>query len=241
MSRKGKATRESWDAVPDGAFVGVAKATLKEPAWKAMSYGARCLYFCLKSYFNGRNNGRIFLSVRRAADELGAGPTSIERWFKELQDFGWIRPTEVGHLGVDGQGKATCWRLTEIGFMGQQPTRDYRQWQAQEKKPVPKIGETVPKIGTPSPQNKDTCPQNEDSLGPFQASDCPQNEYTVLLPSRVGGREDDDTSATLTKTSRIPGGVLSDASDISTREWLSASGDEDDEAAEYESKWNSDQ
>lgn len=193
MSKKHR-NRESWDAAPSQPFVSVLKPTLQEPAWKAMSYGARCLYITLKSYFNGKNNGRLYLSVRRAADDLGAGTTSVERWFRELQDFGWIRSTEVGRLGLDGHGQATCWRLTELGFMGDQPTREYREW-LPKKNPSPKRGVSVPKMGTDLPQNGDGCPRNGDGFGPNRPDNCPRNGDTYTSPYDRGGSSDPSEEA----------------------------------------------
>ncbi len=33
-----------------------------------------------------------------------------------------------GFLGVEGMGQAPRWRLTELGYMGSAPTRDFLQW-----------------------------------------------------------------------------------------------------------------
>jgi hypothetical protein len=128
-------SKEGWDAAPNQPFVSVLKPTLKEPAWRALSFGARCLYIQLKSLFTGKNNGKIYLSVRKAAEELNASRSSTERWFRELQDHGFIRPTQKAFLGLDGQATATYWRLTEVGCMGEQPTRDYLQWRPAKTKP----------------------------------------------------------------------------------------------------------
>ena len=116
------------------SFVQVLRATLKEPAWQDMTYGARCLYIALKAHYVGDNNGRVFLGVRRAANELGANRESTARWFRELEDHGFIVQTERGVLGVEGKGMAACWRLTELGCMGQQPTRDYKKWASDKNK-----------------------------------------------------------------------------------------------------------
>jgi hypothetical protein len=164
-------------------YVKIIKAMLKEPAWLALSYGARCLYVLLKSYYNGENNGRVYVGVRRAAKELGAGRNSAERWFRELDNLGFIEPTQRAFLGIDGKGSATHWRLTEIGYMGEQPTRDYKRWQPPEKKSLtPKKGRTVPIVVTPRPQNEDTCPQNSDALAPAEAPDRPQNDGISTSP-----------------------------------------------------------
>src|SRR5262249_25728325 len=48
------------------------KEMMDSPAWRAMSYGARCLYIHLKRRwsFKQRNNGRLFMSQRDAQKEM---------------------------------------------------------------------------------------------------------------------------------------------------------------------------
>ncbi len=167
-------------------FVQVLKPTLKEPAWKALSYGARCLYITLKSYYFGDNNGRVYLGVRKAARELGASRSSTEIWFRDLTEHGFIVSTSDGFLGGDGKGTATSWRLTELGFNGEQPTRDYKQWPNQKNRtPSRKSGQTVTKIGTPRPENRDTCHENRDGFGPKPPPDRPENHVTTSIPRKV--------------------------------------------------------
>jgi hypothetical protein len=48
-----------------------------------------------------------------------------------------------GHLGVEGRGKAPHWRLTELGYMHEPPTRDFDRWNGKpfaEKKLKPRAG-----------------------------------------------------------------------------------------------------
>jgi hypothetical protein len=95
-----------------------------------MSHGARSLYIALKRFYNvnAHNNGRIFLSQRDAAERLGSHHNEIARWFRELQHYGFIVQTSFSGLGVAGKGVAPHWRLTELGFMGDPPTRDFLKW-----------------------------------------------------------------------------------------------------------------
>jgi hypothetical protein len=111
-------------------FVPVLINTLDQPAWRALSHGARMLYIALKRRYSIKlhNNGRIFLSQRNAAKELGSHHNEIARWFRELQHYGFIVMTAPGFLGVEGKGKAPRWRLTELGYMRDPPTRDYERW-----------------------------------------------------------------------------------------------------------------
>ncbi|HSI42129.1 MAG TPA: hypothetical protein VLA00_16415 [Xanthobacteraceae bacterium] len=164
MARK-RRIREAWDAAPAQPFVSISKSLLQEPAWRALPFGARCLYVGLKSFFNGQNNGSIYLGVRKAAAELDASRSSTERWFKDLQEHGFIRPTQKAFLGSEGKASATYWRLTEIGHMGEQPTRDFKNWTPPENRiPHLKSGQTVPKIGTPRHDNRDMCHENRDGF-----------------------------------------------------------------------------
>jgi hypothetical protein len=135
-------------------FVPLLLDTLKTPAWKATSHGARSLYVALKSRYRSdiHNNGRVYLAQRKAADEIGSKTEQVTRWFRELQHFGFIVMTEPGYLGVDGEGQAPRWRLTEIGYMKDPPTRDFLHWKGEpfvEKKqnPVPEKGTTCPRKG----------------------------------------------------------------------------------------------
>ena len=119
-------------------FVMVTNQVLDAPAWRAMSHGARSLYVALKRRYwpNRKNNGRIYLSARQAAKELGSGHTQIVRWFRELQHYGFIVMMTAGCLGVNGKGKAPHWRLTEVSYMRgtssqgmeDMPTMDFLKW-----------------------------------------------------------------------------------------------------------------
>jgi hypothetical protein len=115
-------------------FVPLFTSTLDAPAWKALSHGARSLYIALKRRYNrdDHNNGRIYLSQRDAAEEIGSHHNEIARWYRELRHYGFIVMHSPGSLGVEGKGKAPHWRLTEIGYMHEPPTRDFARWNGQK-------------------------------------------------------------------------------------------------------------
>jgi hypothetical protein len=74
-------------------FVPLIRTTLASPAWKQLSFGARCLYVVLRSYLrhDNLNNGKVFRSYREAATDLGTRSTrSVQRWFRELDHYGFI-------------------------------------------------------------------------------------------------------------------------------------------------------
>ncbi len=163
-------------------FVMIVKETLDAPAWKAMSHGARSLFIALKRRYstNFKNNGRIYLSQRSAAAELGSGTEEIGRWFQELQFYGFIVMTRPGALGVEGKGKAPHWRLTDVGYMrgtgsrGDEglPTRDFLKWDGgkfRHKRRSARDGKTRSRPGKavqPVPERRDTAvPERRDTEG----------------------------------------------------------------------------
>jgi hypothetical protein len=99
-------------------------------AWRAMSPYARVIYIALRSRYGHkiRNNGRIYLSTRDGAEETGFNDKTVARCLRELQHYGFIVMTEPGCLGVNGKGKAPHWRLTELGYLLDPPTRDFLKW-----------------------------------------------------------------------------------------------------------------
>jgi hypothetical protein len=152
-------------------FVPYLKDTMREPAWKAMSLGARMLYLHLKANYNAQshNNGRVYLSTRVARKELGSGLSQIGRWFRELQHYGFIVMMHGGCLGVDGKGRAPKWRLTELGYMKESPTRDYARWDgvlfddSQKQNPDPESGiRVIQKAGSVVIQKAGSLPQPSD-------------------------------------------------------------------------------
>ena len=93
---------------------------------------------------------------------------SAERWFRELENHGFIRRTKAASLGFDGHATATYWRLTEIGYMGKQPTKDYKQWQpgSKSKSRTENWDKPSRQSGRGGPDNRDDRPDNEDGFGP---------------------------------------------------------------------------
>jgi hypothetical protein len=114
----------------EGPFVPLLKDTLKTPAWKALSYGARSLYALLKWRYNNSLANAVYLSTRDAERELGRGGErrNVMRWFRELEYYGFIIKVRPSHHGVNGHGKAPHWRLTDVNYLGKEPTRDFLRW-----------------------------------------------------------------------------------------------------------------
>ena len=137
-------------------FVPIIRTTVQTPPWKQLSFGARSLYHVLRGFLrhDALNNGKVYRSYRDAADDLGTkSRTSVQRWFRELEHYGFIVMTTGGCLGVDGEGVAPHWRLTECSTFDAKgnhiaATRDFERWD----------GVLF------DPEKTDSRPQNRDSL-----------------------------------------------------------------------------
>jgi hypothetical protein len=116
-----------------GQYTAIRWEILDSAAWKQMSMGARSLYIALIKplSFNRDNNGKIFLSTRKAAEQMKANQESICIWYRELEHYGFIVMTEPGTIGP--KGKAAYWRITDVGWgkldgKSIEPTKDYLKW-----------------------------------------------------------------------------------------------------------------
>lgn len=100
------------------------------PAWKALTASAIKLLVALQRLDNGENNGDLFLSVRKAQDEIGLSRNTVAAAFKDLEDKGFVVPVVLGSFKVRG-GPATSWRLTFVPAPSKRlaPTHDWQRWQ----------------------------------------------------------------------------------------------------------------
>jgi DNA-binding transcriptional MocR family regulator len=106
---------------------------LRSPAYQALGLGARALLIELLAQFNGRNNGRLMLSHRLAAERLGCHRNSVGGWYRELAAKGFIRQAQGHCLGADGSGRAALWTVTLHPHGGAAPTNDFARWGQPEK------------------------------------------------------------------------------------------------------------
>lgn len=142
-------------------FVPMFVRTMRSDAWLSLPANAKALYPLLKSRLGVgiEKNGSVSLSVREAATYLRTGKDKAQAAFDDLQRRGFITPTALGALGVHGQGRATEWRLTEVGTLAQRsPTADFLAWKPGEDFEVKsrrKIQNPVPKGRQARPYRKD--------------------------------------------------------------------------------------
>ncbi|PJE28861.1 Helix-turn-helix domain-containing protein [Pseudooceanicola antarcticus] len=96
------------------------------PAYRRLGPGARSLHWELIRVFNGHNNGRLFLSQRLAAERLGCSRNTVSRYYRELEEAGFITKTRGACLGPEGVGQAAHWALTHLGVDGRPATLDFK-------------------------------------------------------------------------------------------------------------------
>ncbi|MEJ1999854.1 MAG: helix-turn-helix domain-containing protein [Maritimibacter sp.] len=108
------------------SFIKLDTWIFERPAYRRLGLGARCLHMELIRVYNGYNNGRLFLSHRLAADRLGCSRNTVSRYYRELEEAGFIVKTRGACLGPDGIGQATHWALTHLGVDGRPATLDFK-------------------------------------------------------------------------------------------------------------------
>lgn len=146
-------------------FVPLLIATLDSAAWRALSHGAKALYIELRRQYSRErhNNGRLFLSQRKARVALRSGFEEITRWYRELEHYGFIVKVTPGTLGSEGKGIAPHWRLTELGCNKDVPTKDFIRWDGtpfkdKKKKPATEIHSRVLRNSGAVPLRKSGAP-----------------------------------------------------------------------------------
>ena len=78
-------------------FIKLEREILGTDAWLAIARsGALALLVDIWGRYNGRNNGQISYSQREAEHRFGCGARRAIRWFRELQEAGFIVVMQSG-------------------------------------------------------------------------------------------------------------------------------------------------
>jgi DNA-binding transcriptional MocR family regulator len=134
-------------------------------AFRTLTPLAQCLYWRLRRFagYDGAKNGEAFLSVRDAAAEFNVHKDTVRAAFYLLQARGFIVATQIGSLGVEGEGKATLWRLTELPAQNNHaPTREFLAWKPGHDFPVQKGKASRSAKQKPVLRNRTACPNKPD-------------------------------------------------------------------------------
>jgi hypothetical protein len=112
---------------------------LNSPAYLSLSCPARALLVELTRLYNGRNNGQIGLSVRRASERCNIARGTAQRAFAELQERGFIELVMKGAFSRKAP-HATEWRLTWLScdVTGELPSKKFMSWGREKQNAVSK-------------------------------------------------------------------------------------------------------
>ena len=121
-------------------FVKLTYSLLGSEAWRWLRPISKAVYIELKQRYNGRNNGKIALSLSEAAHILKASKSSISTALKQLETHGFIKLIKKGYF----TGRmASEFALTDEHLDGYPPTREWRQWRptkVHRRRQIPAIG-----------------------------------------------------------------------------------------------------
>ncbi len=97
-----------------GNFLKMENWMFDSHAYRELHSGPRTLIWELIRLFNGRNNGRIGLGVRSAAQRLNVSKDTASAYLKALVEAGFIVATRSGGFNMKDptSRRATEWRLT---------------------------------------------------------------------------------------------------------------------------------
>jgi len=121
---------------------------LNGEAWLSLSPAARAVYIEIHQIYDGSNNGRLGLSVRRAAERCHIAKDTAARAFRELLDRGFIEVVTKSAFSLKLR-RATEWRLTvySCDATGELPSYKFNKWREQVQNTVPIQTATVPDEG----------------------------------------------------------------------------------------------
>ncbi len=129
----------------DAPHVRLYRWLLDSPAYLSLSCPARAVLVEIVRCYDGFNNGRIGLSVRKAAERCRIAPGTAKRAFEELQDRGFIVCVTKGAFSRKTL-HATEWRLTfwRCDVTGELPTKAFMSWGREKQNTVLRYSPTVP-------------------------------------------------------------------------------------------------
>jgi hypothetical protein len=129
----------------DAPHVRMYRWLLDSPAYLSLTCPARAVLVEIARSYDGFNNGRIGLSVRRGAERCNIAPGTAKRAFEELQDRGFIDCVAKGAFSRKTQ-HASEWRLTwwPCDVTGAPAAKTFMSWGREKQNTVLKYSRTVP-------------------------------------------------------------------------------------------------
>lgn len=159
-------------------FTAIYEWEMNLPAYRHLSVYGRSLLIEFRIIYTPLpcNNGKIGMSVRRAAKLLGCGKNKAAETLLELQKLGWIVCTTKGAFTHKTEKMASTWRITnqpiDLGVVTP-ATKEYTKW-----KPVDKIIHG-PSGGTVCPFTRDHKPKRGTSTKDQATESVPQQGTAI--------------------------------------------------------------
>ena len=127
----------------DAAHVRLYHWLLNSPAYLSLTCPARAVLVEIARCYDGFNNGRIGLSVRKA-ERCKIAPGTAKRSFEELQDRRFIECVTKGAFSRKTQ-HASEWRLTWLpcNLTGEPPSKPFMSWGREKQNTVSTYSPTV--------------------------------------------------------------------------------------------------
>ena len=125
MARHNKTGRSK----TNGPFVLLPHFMLNSAAWASLFPQDRAVYVELRRRYNGRNNGRIGLSVREAAELCRMNRDTAARSLRRLEEAGFIEMVTPGGFTRKDR-HSTEWRLTTdlCDVTGAPASKAFQRW-----------------------------------------------------------------------------------------------------------------
>jgi hypothetical protein len=121
----------------DAPHVRLYRWMLDSEAYLSLSCPARAVLVEIVRCYDGLNNGRIGLSVRRAAERCNIARGTAGRAFVKLQERGFIELVTKGAFSLKSP-HASEWRLTwwKCDVTGEPPSKQFMSWRSEKQNPV---------------------------------------------------------------------------------------------------------
>lgn len=131
FSGRGRSVDHTGRSKGSDRFVQLHHWVLNAPAYRSLSVYGRAALIELYRLYNGSNNGKIAMSVRRLADLLNINKTTANKALKELQKYGFIRIAQEGSFNQK-RPLSHEYVITEYGYNGQLATKDFMKWRPED-------------------------------------------------------------------------------------------------------------
>ncbi len=174
--RKGRSVDKTGRSKSGDKHVRLHQWLMQSEAWKSLDPHERAVLIELYSFYNGNNNGHLFLSVRMAADRCNMGKDKAGKCFKALEEKGFIR-RRADEPEDYSLREAHKWILTEFDFRGRAATKDFMTWRLEKQNQRPQSRTSCPQSRTEQQltfQKSAKLYEKADNITPFRAPHCPQ-------------------------------------------------------------------